>query len=159
MFDDQKENLILLSWFAPEFVKHEKSAPWFWVLGIMSLAMIIISLIMKNFLFVLIVVLAAFLIYIQAKKHPRKIKIFLTEKGITIEEKNYDWKEFRSFWIFQEPEIKSLSLISKKITQPQIYIPLNEQSPEKIKEVLIKFLPEKEQEESLIDAITRRIRF
>ncbi len=160
MLNEQEKNSeILFSWTTPEFIQGEKSTGWFWALGIISLAMIVVSLLMKNFLFALIIVLATFLIYIQAKKHPRKIKITLTEKGVTIEEKNYDWSDFRSFWIFEAPEIRSLSLLSKKITQPQIYIPLDEQSPEKIKEILIKFLPEKKQEESLIDAIARKIKF
>jgi hypothetical protein len=156
---EEKNNSILLSWTAPEFIKHEKSAGWFWALGIIGVALVVVSLMMQNYLFILIVILAAFLIYIQAKKRPTNIRVTLTNKGIIINDKEYAYSDLRSFWIFEEPEIECLSLISKKLTQPQIQIPFGEQNPKKIREILIKFITEKEQEEPLIDAIARKIKF
>src|SRR4030042_5607242 len=114
----EKNNQILASWTTTQFLHHEKSAAWFWTLGIISAGIIIMSLLIKNYFFVLIVVLLTFLIYIQAKKHPRKIKIILSEKSLFIDEKEYEYNEFKSFWVFDDPELNYINLIRKKQNNP-----------------------------------------
>ncbi len=157
--EQENNNQILVSWTTPEFVQQDKSPAWFWALGIICVALAIVSLLMKNYFFILIIALSAFLIYIQAKKQPRKIEIKISSKKLTIDEKDYEYSEFKSFWIFDDPQLHYLNLVSKKLIQPQIQIPLGGQRPESIREILKKFIPEREQEETLTDIITRKIKF
>jgi len=159
--NQQKNDSILISWQAPEFIRHEKSRSWFIVLGILSALLIIVTYLMKNYLFILIIVLAAFLIFVQAKKYPRKIKFEITNDGITIDQEKYSFSDFKSFWIFEEeePQMQFLSLLTKKLTQPHLTIPLGDKKPEEIKTVLLKFIPEKKHEETLSDILAKKIKF
>jgi hypothetical protein len=70
------------------------------------------------------------------------------------------FNNLKSFWIFNEPsEVKYISIESKKVFMPRIAIPLGEQPPEEIRRTISKFLPEKKQEESLIDALGKHFRY
>ena len=155
----QKNNEFSISWAAPEFVRYEKSQGWFIALAIIGLALIAVALLTQNYLFALIIIMATFLIYIQAKKHPRKINFAISDKGVDVDGKRYFHNELKSFWIFEDSAPPILSILTKKIIQPHLEIILGSQEPEKIKKILIKFLPEKKQEETFSDIIVRRIRF
>jgi hypothetical protein len=156
---DQSE-LINIEWQAPEFEKYEKGTGWFIALGIIALIFFTIVLIMKNFIFAILIVLIVFTIFLYALKQPRIINFKISGKGITIEDRLFAYQELKSFWIFYEvPETKELSVRSKKWMMPLIKIPLKEQDPSLIRRTLIKFLPEQKQELSLVDIIARNLKF
>lgn len=160
MNEEQKNKKeVLASWTTPEFIHYEKSPGWFIVFILIAAAFLIAALLMKNYIFGLLVLLASFLIYTQALKKPPEIKITISQEGVFIQNALYAYKDLKSFWLFENPEIMALSLESKKILSPHISIPLARQSPEKIRQFLIQFIPEKKQEESVIDSITRHLKF
>lgn len=149
-----------IEWTAPEFTKYKKEKSWFISLGIIILALIVIAIILKNFLLVIGLILAAFVIYIYAQKEPRKIQFSISGKGIRADQNIYKFEDLKSFWIFYNPpEIKELSLRSKKMLMPYIRIPLEDQNPVEMRKLLLKFLPERRHKESIIDTWARRIRF
>jgi len=157
--NDQLE-LIDIQWQAPEFEKHEKGPAWFIILGISALIIFTIVILMKNFIFAILIVMMVFVVYIYALKEPRLLIFKISGKGITIDDKIYSFDELKSFWIFYEPpETKELSVRSKKWLMPLIKIPIDKQDPNLIRSALIKFIPEQKQEQSLIDIIARSLRF
>ncbi len=155
-----KNNFQPLTWTAPEFTKHKKDAGWFITGGVIALALLIFALYGKNFLFALIIILAAFSVFVWSQKEPQRIQFSLTPKGVAIGKTIYSFDNLESFWIFYNPpEIKYLSIISKKLFMPKIAIPIGNEDPDEIREILIEFLPEKEQHESLIDVLGRHLRY
>jgi len=149
-----------IQWSALEFIKHDKNPLWFITGGVIAAIFLIFAIWTKNFIFALIIVLAAFSIFIWTQKKPRKIVFSLTGKGLKIEDNFYAFDHLKSFWIFYEPpEIKYLSVESKKLFMPRIIIPIGEENPNKIREFLLKYLPEEKQHESLIDILARRLRY
>jgi len=157
---NNEEQLIDIQWTAPEFEKREKSPAWFLAVGIFALIFFTIALLMKNFIFAVLIIISVFAIFIYAIKTPRQINFKIDGKGLWIGEKLYPYEELNSFWIFFEPsQIKELSIKSKKILAPLIKIPLLDQDPVLIRQALIKFIPEEKQEESLVDIIARGIGF
>jgi hypothetical protein len=157
--ETNQEN-IFLSWTAPEFIYQEKGQSWFIVFGLIAATFLLLAIFMKNYFFAFIILIASFLIYIQAQKHPRKIKIEIFDDKIVID-KNLEflYKDIVSFWIFEEPDLRILSLETKKFFQPKISLLLGGQDPSKIREVLKNFIKEKKQEEPFIDFIARKINF
>ena len=149
-----------IEWVATEFTKHEKEKKWFVIPAIIALTVIIISIILKNFLLVIMAVLTSFVIYIYAVKEPGKIKFSISGKGVRVNKTIYKFDDLKSFWIFYEPpEVKELSLRSKKMFMPYIKIPLGKQSPIKVRKILLQFLPERKHQESIVDEFTRKARF
>jgi len=101
-----------------------------------------------------------FTVVLYAVRPPRTLKFHLTERGVLIEKTLYPWQSLKSFWVFYNPPLhKDLSLESKKAFMPYIKIPLGKTEPVKVREIVIKFLPEIEQEESLIDNLSHLARF
>lgn len=148
-----------IEWTAPEFKKYKKNKNWFVLPVIIVVIVLIVVIILKNFLFGLAIVLAAFVFYIYATKEPRKIKFNISKKGIQVDQTTYEFKDLKSFWIFYNPEIKELSLRSNKTFIPYIKIPLADQDPAELRKLLLKFLPERKHQESAIDTWIRRIKF
>ena len=149
-----------IEWIAPEFEQYEKSKSWFITTGLIAGALFLLAIFTKNLLFALMIALVYFVISTYASKNPREIKLAITPKGIKIEKTLYDFENLRSFWLFYDPpEVKELSIRSKKTIMPYIKIPLGEQDPVEVRQMLIKYLPERKHKESLVDNLVRQIRF
>ncbi len=157
---ENKEAKILLSWTAPEFVYHPKTRVWLAAMGIIAAGFFLMAVLIKNYFLALLVPIAAFLIYVHAQKRPRQITIKLTSAGVGTEESfSLAYSEISSFWIFEETEIKSLGLVTKKLFQPKILLPLGNQETSIIRNILIDFIKEKKQEEDFTDIIARKLKF
>lgn len=151
---------VLIQWRAPEFEKYEKSKTWFIVAGIFFLGLIGLSIWMKSPSMIVSFALMGLVIFLFALRKPRQVKFAITSKGIMVNERLYRFDDLKSFWIFYDPpEIKKISFESKKTLKPYIIIPLAEQNPVEVRKILVKFLPEIEQEESVIDVLARRLKF
>jgi len=149
-----------LKWSTPEFTQYSKSKSWFIVTGLIAGGLFLWALLTKNLIFALLIGLSYFSITVFALKKPREINLAITAKGIEIDKTLYEFDNLKSFWIFYEPpQIKELSLRSKKTIMPYIKIPLGEQNPVKVRRLLMKYLPEKKHKESLIDNLARSLRF
>jgi len=149
-----------LEWKIKEFNQYPKSAVWYRWYCLIFLCLIIVSILLKNLLMTIFLILAAVLVYVYSIKQPRTIKIAITAEGVKVGKFLYDFDELKSFWIFYKPpEIKELSLRSKKFFMPYIKIPLNDQDPIILRKTLLKFLPEKRQKESIVDEWMRRLKF
>ena len=149
-----------LKWSAPEFAQYSKNKSWFIIAGLIAAGLFFWALLVKNFLFALLIGLSFFSIVTFALKKPREIRLAVTSKGIKIDKTLYAFDNLKSFWIFYEPpEVKELSLRSKKTIMPYIKIPLGEQNPVEVRKLLIKYLPEIKHKESLIDNLARILRF
>ena len=153
----KKDNL---EWSAPEFTQYNKNKSWFIIVGLIAGGLLLWALLAKNILFALMIGLAYFAITFYALKQPRNIYLAINPRGVKIDKTLYSFDNLKSFWIFYDPpEIKEISLRSKKMIMPYIKIPLGKQNPVEVRRTLIKYLPERKHKESLIDNLTRELRF
>ena len=151
---------IKLEWTALEFKKYKKGKRWFALPVLIASAVIITAILLKNFLLVLATILAVFVVYIYAFKKPRKLKFIISGNGVQIDQIIYKFEDLKSFWIFYElPEIKEISFRSKKMFMPYIKVPLGDQNPAEVRKLLLKFLPEKRHQASIVDKWARRSGF
>lgn len=112
----------------------------------------------RNFLTAVFFFLIAFIILVFAFKEKRSMPWEINRHGVGIDTSFFPYREIKSFWIEYEPEnIKEISLKSKKWYQGYFKIPLNEESPLKIRELLLEFLPEERHEDTLIETISRKL--
>ncbi|MDD5589859.1 MAG: hypothetical protein PHQ47_01650 [Candidatus Portnoybacteria bacterium] len=156
----KKEGLpVFAQWQAPEFEKYKKDSAWFLWAALAGLGLFAISLLMHNFVFAFLIVLIVLTIFIYARKEPNLINFKIDGQGIWIEEKLHEFNEIKSFWIFCRAPFKELSLHSQKRLLPFIKIPLGEKDCSEIRELLIKFLPEEKQEESILNNLSRFLKF
>ncbi len=135
-----------------------KTTEWFWALGILALALIVFSILLKNYLLIIIVALAVFIIYSNKNKKPELINFRLDNDGLYIEHKFYPYDGFESFWIFEAHTDKEreLALRHKRHLSPLLVVPFHNNDEPRIRRILNKYLLESEEQESLIDLLRKR---
>ena len=149
---------IIHSWTSPEFIKKERSRAWFWIIGAAGLLFLIAALWMKNYVFAIIIPLFVFVIFSQAFKEPEEIELLISNEGMGHGENFTPFKEMKSFWVFREKDLPYVSIKMGKNLKPNLFIPIQNEDPEKIQEILIKFIPLEEQEESMMDNLAERLK-
>ncbi len=150
----------LISWETPEYPAYEKSADWYWWVGLVAVILIGFAVWQRSFLFGVFIFIAWFTVMLYAVRPPKTIRVSITESRVMVEDTLYPWHNIKSFWIFYRPPlIRDLSLESKKTVMPFIKIPIGETEPEKIKKIISSFVPEVEQKESVIDNLSHLARF
>ena len=132
-----------IEWEAHEYEHKERSSDWFWAVGIISVAIAVVSFILGNVIFGILVIIAAFALSIFANRPPAVVDVSINERGITRGKIHYPYQTLESFWIDTEHPEKKIILKSQKMLMPLIVIPLGEGVDiDDLHEVLSQFLKE-----------------
>lgn len=147
MSEKQSENdfgELLAGWKIPEYEQRDRSKNWYIGASIVALLLLIYSFSSGNFLFALIIIIAAVVMILNDGQKPAAVKFYITDEGIIIGGKFYDYDEIKDFSIVYKPkqEIKNLYFELKNPLKPRISIPLEKMNPLPIRENLLKYLDE-----------------
>jgi hypothetical protein len=146
---NEEQTKEILSWSALDFENDENRARWLKLAALGSLLVFIGALWTKNFIAAITFFLLSFVIFTNFRAKVKEIEIILTSKGIIAGEHNYFFDDLESFWITEEKN-QAIVLKSKKFFMPYDEIYLNGQDPDKIREILKKYLKEKQEEKSFL---------
>lgn len=152
---------ILLSWKFPEFPIYQRGTNWYIWMGLVGGALIIYAIITANFLFAIILVLGALILFVRSHGQPRAIEFTITDMGLSVGETFYPYKEIKNFWIvYEPPEVKSLYIDLRSAFRPHLLIPLEDEDPVKIRKILLKYIVEDTDRdtEPLADQISRLLK-
>lgn len=158
--ENKQTEILSVSWQAPEYEHFEKSPDWYWAVAIISLGFLTLAYILGNFILGGLIFLLGFVIMLLGAKRPKIIKFSIDYRGIGINNRLYLYEHLKYFWLnYDPPKEKELIVVSKKLFIPRIHIHLAENDPNKIREFLIRFLEEKYEEPSFIDAVAKLLKF
>ena len=148
---------IIHEWTILEYEKHTRGMVWYILAAVLGLALVLYGVFTGNFLFSLIVILAAIILFMQAHQDPRQIPFQITDLGVIVGTRFYPYSEFENFYIiYNPPEVKTLFIETKNTLQPMLRIPLLDMNPIEVKHSLREYLPEDiEKEEPLTDRAAR----
>lgn len=142
----------LIKWQMKEFEQYDRGVLWYLFMGGIGLILLIYALWTANFLFAIILLIVAFIIYLHHRHDPEILDFKITEDGLEIDKDFFSYKELKKFWIIYEPpEIKNLYFNTYRILKGNLSIPLNSTDPLKVRKILLKYLDEdleKENEEA-----------
>ncbi len=128
-------------------VHKERTADWYWALGLVALVAAGISIWLGNILFAIIIVISAFSLGMLAARGPREHSVHISDKGVSIDGTLYAYRSIKSFWIDRHPEYPRLYLMTHGIMAPHITLPLESESQgEQIHSYLKTKIEEVEQE-------------
>lgn len=147
---------VFLKWSSYEREKLSHRPLWFLWPGSVAILLIVISLFAKSYFFIAFVVLAFVVLVMYATRDPEKFEFMVTPEGIFINHKFHAFSELKSFFVFDKPALRELSLETNQLLHPFIHIPLGETKAEEVKEVLRHFLTEKEHPIFLIDQLMKK---
>lgn len=152
---------IIHQWEIPETAQYQRGRAWYVVMGLIALALIAYALLTANFLFALLILLLAAVIFMSHSRAPLTVKVAITEEGIWLNKKFYRYPDLRAFWIVEEPPlVKSLYLDFQSSVRPSLSVYLDTQEPAIIRETLSKFIAEDgaKKEEPFSDLIWRMLK-
>lgn len=147
---------VLFRWRAPEHEIQEKDKRWYLVAGLILAAIIGYAIYTNGLVMAITFILVGVVGYITLNKKPREINFYITDDGVIADKEIYEFEDVQSFWIFYETEgIKVISLHTKSKFMPFVHIPLGQEDPTKIREILLNYVEEIKQKPSLVDTFER----
>ena len=133
----------LLEWKFTEYIKYERSKWWYIILAIIEILIIIYCVVANNFLFALIAILVGVILIIHSQQQPPELDCHIFEDGIKVGNNFYEWDNIKTFRIvYEQPHAKFLYIDLKNIFSRDFAIPLNDQNPLEVREMLKKYLAE-----------------
>lgn len=149
-----------LKWLAVEYREIKRTNDWYWAVGITAVALTIASILIKNFLFAIFIILSTILIFYFAKRKPQEIEITINKKGIAVGELLYPTESIKHFWIDHHSDhYPKLLFMSSRMFDPIISVYINEEIESEIKEILSHKIPEKKIKEPKHRLIMEKLGF
>lgn len=142
-----------ISWKAPEHMHTEKSGDWYWIVGIISITCAIVSILLNNIIFAVLIIVGVFTLTLYSSKRPAIVRIELTPTGIKVHDLFYFYTNLESFWI-EEHELtpRILFKTTKKIA-PHVIVLLGDANPDEVRDELLLYLPEIKQSEPFLEKL------
>ena len=151
----------IFEWQGKEYTFEQKSADWYWALGIIAVAIIVACVLFNNILLALVVAAGAASIALHAAKHPRIHRFQITDEGIAIDTNLYPFSNMLHFSVLEYADPAwppSLSVKTKSLLVPHLLIPIEGPDPLEVYEYVLEHLPEGRHDESVIDRLVDLLR-
>lgn len=142
-----------LVWEALEYEHVEKSSDWYWAVGIVAFSIALISIILGNIIFSIVIVVSTFALLVSASRKPTLVRFELTKLGLHINDEYRQYNELKSFWVENNSHHDGKSKLffrPRGMTSPVLTIPIEEIDPEDVRDFLLDILLEEEHSESIL---------
>ncbi len=144
----------ILRWSAYEHEHVERSADWFWALGIVAVSVALTSILFSNILFAILIIVAAYTIGIIARTPPELVEFELSDRGIRVGDALHRYDEIISFWVEDELGKEPLLLVDTiKFMSPNLIIPIEGIDPHLVRT----FLQERVEEVPMKEPVSHKI--
>ena len=143
-----------LRWSAYEHEYFERSSDWYWALGIVAISIALTAIILHNFFFGLLILVAAVALGLIAQTPPELAHIELSDRGIRINGLLHRWDHIISFWVEEEHDAPPMLLVdTTKFMSPNLIIPIEEIDPSLVRTFLKAHAKEKHMHEPVAHKI------
>lgn len=138
------ESHTVISWSAYEHEHIVRSADWMWALGISAVSLAAICILFNDFLFGLLILIAAFTIALLARTPPPLTEFTVSEDGVQVGSTMHRFSEILSFWIDDKhPSGRTFLLIDTvKFMAPNLIIPIESVEHKDVRTLLLKHVKE-----------------
>ena len=151
-----QSNSTKLHWQVPEYRVPDRSRTWYIIAAIFIFICLFLSFFTisawhisflgynSNFLFAIIILISAAIMYINETREPEMIEIDLGPEGVKVGGKFYEYTEFKNFSVLYKPKqsLKSLYFEFKRSTHPRISIPLRRMDALTVRSFLVRYIDE-----------------
>lgn len=145
-----------LKWEIPEYRRPNRGRHWYTGAGIFIFICLFFSFFAfqgwkpvflgagSNFLFALIIVIAAIIMIVKENQEPIMIDFELGPEGVTLSGRFHDYDEFKNFSVLYKPKqsLKNLYLEYKNSLKPRLSIPLRRMDALTVRNFLVRYLDE-----------------
>jgi len=151
-----ENNSQYIRWTVPEYHTHERGRWWYIIAGLIILLCLFYSFftisqwhivwlgVKSNFLFALIIVVAAFIVLLNDGRTPDQVHVELGPEGVKIGHAFYDYDDLKNFSVLYKPKqsVKNLYFEHRNAIYPRLSVPLKDQDALTVRNFLLKYLDE-----------------
>lgn len=140
-------------WEAMEYEHRDKTPDWYWAVGIIGVSAALISIILGNIIFAIVILVSIFALVVAARREPKLVRFELNTIGVKIDDSFTAYNDLKSFWVENNVHHDSKSILyfkSRRMTAPLLVIPIEEVDPEQVRIFLLELLIEEEHSESIV---------
>ncbi len=149
----------LISWTAPGHYYVEKTPDWYWVFGIITLALAVVAFILGNVITGIFILVAATALVLHASRPPRVLYHEINDRGIVVHNTLYPFLTLESFWIPHDEFPPKIILKSRKLLMPYIVLLIDEVDPEHVRTIMLTYIAETEHREHFLKHVLERLGF
>ncbi len=147
-----------LEWSAYEHEYRIRSRYWFLYPLAIAIASIIYGIYAHNYLFIAFVTVSFMILTYYMKRPPQVFRYVIERRGVWTEDRLMDFSKIKSFWIFTHSLMApELLLETHNPINPIVYIRLENVDTNEVHAAMSRYVPEKEQPDSMFSQIARII--
>lgn len=147
-----------VTWSALEYIHQEKNAAWFAIFGVITVALLGVTIFFQQWSFAVLIVVIVAVIIVSSKRPPRELAYGLSDEGLSIDGKMHPFEGFKAFGVIRDGEEYSVMLIPTQRFQPGVTVYFPEEAGEDIVDMLGSRLPMKELHLDAVDRVVRLLR-
>jgi hypothetical protein len=138
----------LMRWEFDEYHRPHRGTKWYFFATIIGGALLLYSVFTGNYIFGVIIILVALIYFLYDVHAPPKTSFTITTSGVKLGRKYYKYRELDDFWIVYRPGDHTHHYINpSRMGVANLSIPLDEEDPLQIRELLLQYIPENEHED------------
>ncbi|HYM65214.1 MAG TPA: hypothetical protein VES68_01890 [Candidatus Sulfotelmatobacter sp.] len=142
--ETQKETTIAYEWSAPGRPFKIRTKQYYLTALLIMLLVEIILFLFSEYLLMIVVLSLLFVTFALASTPPKEFHYRISTEGIQIEDKFFLWKELYDFYFRQKEGNETLHIRTESYLPGELTITFPSENKEKIKNILIEFLPFRE---------------
>lgn len=150
-----------VTWTGSEFIAIAKTPQWYLgFTGFIALSCAVLFLISgRDLIPVISVAIMGVLFVVIAGKQPRQLQYSVSERGVSVGQRQYSFSEFKSFSLQHDGAIGYLSFLPLHRFKPELCIYFAPEHEQKIFDTVAVFLPNEQRVETAIDKLVKRMHF
>ncbi len=149
-----------VDWTASEFVAHSKTVVWYLSLAAITVVVALLAfLITKDKITTSVILVVGLVLGIYGARKPKIQSYRLSEDGLSIANKTYNFSDYRSFAVLEEGAFRTLTLMPVKRFGFMVTAHYDPADEDKIINFLGGYLPMEERKKDLLDQFLWKIRF
>lgn len=149
----------LVRWQAKEYLEHDRNLWWYVGLAVAALLLMLAGWFwMRAITFVILVPVMAGALVLYVRRPPAILDYTLSRKGIHVNDRLYDFDQFKEFGLIQDDRENSVLLVPRKRFQPGLTVYFPDDAGEAVVDMLASRLPMREIRLDFVDRLTRFLR-
>ena len=150
---------VFMEWLTPAYRQTEKSKAWYVVMGLALLLFVIYDLMSGGWVVSVTFLILAGVYYLNEAKPVPIVQVKVSDHGVRFGAQYFSYDQLKSFWILNNPEVRTLYVSTYKGVDRQIAIMLPEDlNIAKLREYLqLQITEEQGKKESFSDQLIRNL--
>ena len=142
-----------IEWHSPQYIHTIKTIDWYWIVGIITITIALVSIILNNSIFAILILMSSFTLSLYASRKPDILLNEINNTGIKKGLMFYPFDHIESFWVETGDRYPRLIVKLKQKLSQYLIVLIDTEDSEEIKAILLVHTKEEKMTESIFEKI------